>query len=370
MSNIILLGQNNSNFEKMGSAERAHASQAVIVQSYALSALQQSTIDFGGIEKLKAIQSDLNTGIGKSQDHAKFYLDKLLPDMIHQSTNLDAFLNLQTALPMALDPKAPASEAIAMMKAVQEQAQDHRTSSKTLVTNLQKLRTDISGDATVFKSNVLKMNGILEGDNGVLAVLDEQVDKIDSKINWAIAGIAGSGLAVAGGVLLVCVGSVGSFITAGTSSVAVVAGASLILGGVAGGAALTYALIKYQETKAELVNKQKSLKNEVKAVSGVCSQIKTLASGASNAASATQDMANAWTILEQDMGSLITNLEKGQTTVDGLRKLYQQAAKGTVATLKLDNATIQKQLTGVDKKYAPEGTDLFTFAKQEASKAA
>ncbi|UXU76576.1 MULTISPECIES: HBL/NHE enterotoxin family protein [unclassified Paracoccus (in: a-proteobacteria)] len=360
---VIQLAQNNQANQDTGQAMTATASQAIILKGYALSAQAQSLLDFGKLPNLKELQADMNASIGKAKDHAKLYLDKVLPEMSQQCNNVNDYFNMQAALAQALDPTAPASQAIALMKEAQEKAQDFRGNARLVVVDLQTLRDGLSADAAAFSGHVGRLNAVVGGDQGVLASLGKEIDSIDSKISGAIAGAALSGLAVAGGAFIIAVGAIAGFVTAGTSTPLVLGGVALLVTGVAGATASGIALGVLISQKNSILQTRAQLTQEVELASGISSGFKTLAVGAANAASAAQDMADAWTGLEQQIGLLITDLQKGQTDVAAIRKLYQIAAQGTVQDIRDQTRIILTQIAGVRQEKPAEGQTLGEFVQ-------
>lgn len=339
----------------VGGAAKTQSSQALIVQSYALSALQQSPVNFSGFPGIAQIGTDLNAAIGKSQTNANTYLNVVLPKMITTVTNIDAYFNLQNALGQALSPSTPANQAIQLMAAVQQQAEGFQAQSSGLVTDLQGLRTNLATDSATFANLVTQMNSAVNGNNGVLAEIDKELGSIDGKIGGAIAGTVLSGLAIMGGVIMIAVGALGEFATAGVSTALIVGGIGVLAVGVGGEVASAVTLANLIKMKNSLLTQQSQLKSEVSLVLGMKSGFSALADSAAGAAAASQQMANAWSLLSNDLGTLITQVERGQTTVDAVRLLYQMAAQGTVKTVQTDIQTIRGQLAGVKQVDSPSG---------------
>jgi hypothetical protein len=333
----------------VGNAARAQSSQALIVQSYALSALQQSTVDFSAFPNIVSIGTDINAAIGSAKTNSNQYLNVVLPKMITTISNIDAYFNLQNALAQALSPSTPASQAIQLMGAVQRQAQGFQTQSSGLVTDLQGLRTALSTDAGNFSNLVTRLNSAVNGDNGVLASIDGELGSIDSKIDGAITGTVLSGLAIAGGIFLIAIGAIADFVTAGTSTPLVIAGIGIVAAGVGGEVASAITLANLIKLKNKLLTDKAQLKAEVSLALGMKNGLASLADSAANAATASQQMANAWGLLSNDLAALITQLQNGQTTVDAVRLLYQMAAQGTVKNVQGDIQTIRGQLAGTQQ---------------------
>lgn len=354
MSLLVLNAQGSSAVTQIGTASKHQSSQALIVQSYALSTTKQQNVDFSGFDNLKQYQTSINNAIATAKDHGNYYLNTLLPSMITTVTNIDHYFNLQNAIPKALNPDTSAKDAIKLMAAVQEQAIDYQSQSSKLVTDLQGFRTQLAKDSSNFSTVVTNLNAAVNGDQGVLATIDKEVDNIDGKISGAIAGTVLSGLAIAGGVFMIIVGSVADFVTAGTSTPLVVGGIGVVAAGVGGEVASAIILSKLIDEKNALLTKKAKLKAEVNLALGMKSGFSALATSASDAATATQQMANAWSTLDNHLGNLISDLKSGQTTVDELRHLFQAAAQGDVKDVQRDITVIEEQLSGTKTVVKPD----------------
>lgn len=367
---LTLVSDNTSTANTLGDANKNSGGQAAVMQGYALSVQRQTKVNFGDFENLKKFESDMNAGISSAQDRAKGFLDRTLPNLIKQSTDIDGYFNLQNALGEALDPSAPAREGIAMMEAAQEQAQSYQSNAKGLVMDLNGLRDGLNGDASNFQTYVQNLNAAVDGDNGVLASINSQLDTMDGKIAGAIAGTALSGLTILGGGLMIAIGAIAEFVTAGTSTALVIAGVGVVAVGVAGEVASALTLSAMLNQKADLLQRKSSLQAEVKLAQGVSTGFRTLANGAASSAEAAQQMANAWSGLDQHLGNLIGHLKSGQTDVDGMRRLFQAAARGDVKNVQADSRLIQAQLAGVNLPKLAQGQTVSGFLTQTYGQAA
>lgn len=367
---LTLVAQNDTTAVALGDANKNSGSQAAIMQGYALSVQRQTKLNFGDFQNLKPFETSMNEGIGKAQDRAKGFLDNTLPKLIRQSTDIDGYFNVQNALGQALDPSAPAKEAIEMMSAAQEQAQQYRTNAQGLVMDLNVLRDGLNHDASNFQTYVQNLNSAVDGDDGVLKQINDQLGTIDGKIAGAIAGTALSGLTILGGGLMIAVGAIAEFVTAGTSTALVIAGVGVVAVGVAGEVASAISLAAMLDQKADLLQRKSQLTAEVKLAQGVSGGFSTLAAGAGKSAEAAQQMANAWGGLEQHMGNLIGHLKSGQTDVASMRKLFQIAAQGDVRNVQADSRLIQAQLAGVSLPALAADQTVSAYLMQNYGKAA
>ena len=175
----LATGSYNDSLKAMDSGIKGQSSQALIVQSYSLSSIKQPHVDFSGFDKLKQINTDINNGLDTAKSNGNYYLNTLLPSMIHTITDLDAYFNLNNALAQALNPKTPAEQAIQQLKAVQTAVTGYKSNTNVLVGNLQTFRTKLSTDASNFTGYTTKLNSIVNGDQGVLSEINDQLDNID-----------------------------------------------------------------------------------------------------------------------------------------------------------------------------------------------
>lgn len=367
---LTLVSDNSAVATDLGNANKSSGSQAAIMQGYALSVQRQTMLNFGDFENLKKFETDMNNGIAAAQGRAKGFLDRTLPNLIRQSTDIDSYFNLQNALGQALDPSAPAKDAIMMMSAAQEQAQQYQKNAGALVTDLTQLRDGLNGDASNFTTYVQNLNAAVAGDNGVLKSLDDQLSSIDGKIAGAIAGTALSGLTILGGGLMIAIGAIAEFVTAGTSTALVIAGVGVVAVGAAGETASAITLAAMLNQKSDMLRRKEMLKAEVQLAQGVSSGFSTLAGGAAELALAAQQMANAWSGLDQHLGNLIGHLKSGQTDVDAMRRLFQIAAQGDVKNVQADSRLIQAQLAGVNVQNLTGGQTVSDFLNTTYGKAA
>ena len=354
---------NATTTQAIGSANKQQSAQALVVQTFANSVLEQPNVDLGGFAKLQTYETEINTGLNGARDHAHHYLNDIQPALIGNISNISDYYQLHQAVPTAVAPGASKKEWLDVLHALAEQATGYQASAAAVLTMLTTLHDTLSGDAEQFSHFVTEMNGAVSGDNGVLADLSNQIDAVRSKIDWAIAGAALSGVTIAGGALLTCVGGVAEFVTVGTSTPLVLAGVAIMSVGFVGAAGSAAGLVALYDTKANLLQRQADLREEVKLALGLQAGYSSLFGQVSSAVTASSNMSNAWSSLSSDLHGLITNLDKGDNpdTSDAVRRLFLGAATQEVQTVLGDVSTIKQQLAGVQQIVAQPGqliTDL------------
>ncbi len=349
---------------EMNVRSKTQASQGAIVQGYCQAIIQQPEINLGEFEKLKEVQQQINLGMTTATDNANYYLGTVQPQIITNIANIENYFTLNRQVSNILPPSATKEEWINILKVLEEEAQIHYLSAKDTSDLLTKYYGKLGADVASFNTVNNRLNSLLDGNEGVLASLEADLDDLDSKIAGTIAAAVLSGLTVAGGIILAIVGAVGAPFTGGASGKLVALGVVVTGVGIGGAVGSGIALANLYDQKSNLLHKQEQLKGEVQALTGVLDAYRGLGNQASGALTATLEMRNAWEFLGNNINSLIRNLEKGQTDKEAVRKLFVGAADGSINTIMHDVNIIKAQMTGVETKTAPNGTDISTFIRK------
>lgn len=362
MANI----SNNAN--AVDNANSAQMSQALVVQTYANSVLAQPQVDFSRTVNLEQYQKQINSGITTAQSHGNYYLNTLQPSMIQNMANIENYYALNNALPAVLPQGSTAAQWVTQLSAVLLVSQGYQSAAKQLVSNITTFHGQLTTDAQAFSTSVTDLNSAVGGDNGVLSSISSQLDHIQGEIDGAIAGIVVSSLTVAGGIFVICVGAIADFVTAGTSTGAVVGGVGMVAAGVGGDVGASVALANLNNQKATLLQEQAALTNEVKLATAISGGYSSLTNQVNAAITAASAMENAWNNLVSDLGSIISDLNSGLLAPDTLRSLFVTAANTSIQTVLTDVATIKTQMAGVQTNVAPSGqtvSDVINAAIQQ-----
>ena len=289
--------------------------------------------------------------------------------MIITIADLDAYFNLQQALPTALRPGMPASAAVRLLNGVQGQVVGYQTRSNLIARQLGQLAQDITSNQQSFATFVTGMNTAIKGDNGVLASITTELNNYDKQIGGLSAGIALGGLAAIGGVLVIIAGAVGTPFTAGGSTPIIAGGVALLALGAGAVAGSAIGLAAVPRQKSDAIQRQAQLNEQVMVASSMGTSFQSFATNAGQAANASQMMANTWDLLSGDLGNLIKSVEAGQTDVDELRELFVAAAEGNVASIRQDIQTIRGQLVGAKQIFDPNKAvaDIVMAEKDKAA---
>jgi len=360
---------NNLIFEpinNLDSASKEQISVGLQLQNYCNSVLQQSAVDFSGFKNLEKYQTEINDGLILAQSHADNYLTVIQPSIITNLTSLDNFYSLYSAVPMACPPGSTKNEWIDVLYYLKDQAITYQSASSGIVSSLTKLSSELNVDAAAFSKIVSNLNAAVNGDQGVLADIEKQLSDIDSKIGGAIAGIVLSGLAIVGGVFMIAVGSIASFITAGASLTLAAGGVAVLAAGIGGEVASALVLKGLNDTKGNLLTQRSSLTAEVNMALGASGAYTNLSDQVKGAVTASTSMSNAWSVLTGDMDNIASNIDKGIISTDAARSLFLAGANGAVKTAIEDIKTIKLQMSGVQTLSAPNNENIGDFAVEIA----
>lgn len=354
----------------INAANTSQMSGGLLLQTYCNSVVAQPPVDFSAIASLKALQIQINDGLITAQGHANYYLNGLQPVIIQNMANIGNYYELNKALPTVLPPGSTEAQWTADLQAVLQASQGYKAGAEKLVASLKSFHGDLSTDTQNFKGIVLAVNTAVGGDNGVLNGLHNQLNSMQSGIDGAIAGICFSGLAILGGAFLICVGAIADFVTAGTTTPAVVGGIGMVVAGISGEAASIATLVSLNKAKAGLLAEEKTLTIEVKAVTSISSGYNSLSDQVFAALGAATAMQNAWEGLVSDITNVIADLTNGVLSPDAVRTLFVTAANAEIANVLTDIATIKTQMAGVAVVTAANDQTVTQVIEIEAAKAA
>jgi non-hemolytic enterotoxin B/C len=338
---------------KMDTSVAQSASQGLIVQGYCMSVLAQPFIAASALPQIKQVEDGINASLKAAQDHAHTYLNVTEPSLVQSLTDMQHYFLLQNALSSAIKPDMDPKTVLTLLDTVRSKASGFQSTAQSSVTQLQTLRTQLSSDSGNISQAAETMNTIVNGDNGVLQNIKSQLSSIDSKIDGAIAGIVIGGLAVIGGSILIAVGALTDIVTAGATTPVIIGGVGLVVVGAGGTAGAAVALAGLLDAKGKLLREQSQLHDEVKLALGLSNGYTRLVAQADQAAKALQDMANAWTLLDNHLDSLVQDIDAGRTTPAALQ-LYLMAAQGDASNVQTDLSNITTQFANVQNSQNPD----------------
>ncbi|MEL6536140.1 MAG: HBL/NHE enterotoxin family protein [Bacteroidota bacterium] len=357
--------QLKNHIELLSKSSSNQSGQGVIIQSYCQGVITQSPVKFG-IASLQDLETKINTGLNQAKSNGKHYLNVIQPSIISNISNISSYYNLLKVIPKVVPAGSSVDAWLNALRSIQQQTEKYQVISFDTAKDISTFRDNLNKDVTHFKDLNQQLNTKVNGDNGTLEKLEEQIRSFDGKIAGAIAGIVASAVAIGGGVFLIAVGTIGSFVTAGTSLKIAAAGGLVVAAGVSGAAAASIVLANLVNAQQEVINKKENLKAEVLALATVTTEYSNLYSQANHASQAANDMANAWNFLGEDLKGLSESLQEGIMSTDVVRDLFLAAANEQLPTVKESIKILKNQMTGVNVRVAPANQSLVDFAKNLA----
>lgn len=355
---------------KLATANTAQAQVGVQMQAYCNSVLEQPSVSFAGFENLAKYETEVNAGIAAAKEHATTYVKVVKPAIVTNISNISNYFDLHGAVATTVPEGATKEEWLTNLGEVKDAVDEYIDHAKGVVSMLGDLHGGLVTDVGAFATTVSRLNAAVNGDNGVLDSLDDQINDLQGKIAGAITGIVLSGLAVVGGGIMILVGALAEAVTGGLATALVVGGAAVLIAGVGGAVGAGVALGGLLSAKSDLITRKSNLKAEVQLALGMKTGFGDLRDQASAAVNAATAMQNAWEFLGSDLGQLSTDLNKGIIGSDAVRKLWLTTANKAIATVSGDVTTIKNQMTGATERKAPENVKIGDFVTIEAQKLA
>jgi len=319
----------------------------LILQAHCMTVEKQLPVNIASAsDKLKPIQELANNRLGLAQDRSRKYLNVLQPGMVAAATGIQEYFLLHSEISREFQNAPSRQDALALLRALQEQTQGFQVRSIGLRDELNVLRGGLADDAAVFQRVTLDLQTLLNGNEGVLKDINEQLAGIDGKIAGLAVGIALGGLAVIAGGLMFVIGAFGTVFTGGAAVALCVGGGAVAAAGVATVVGSSIGMAGLLNMKSDLLMRQATISAETTLVNSLATNFGTLQVSASNAQGAAQSMANAWTTMGDHLGSLYQQLDKGKTDVQALARVFLRAADGSVKLVLADADTILRNLGG------------------------
>jgi non-hemolytic enterotoxin B/C len=335
-----------SSAQGIDSANKAQSGQALLIQTYSNSVLEQPAVDFSGEAHLEQYQTQINTGLTTAQTHATTYLNLIQPGIITNISNIGNYYAIHNAVATTFPAGSTKAAWVERLTALQTESDTYQTEANDLVIALMTLHRNLTKDVASFAATVNELNTAISGDNGILASDDKELSWIQGEIDGAIAGIVLSGLAISGGAFMMVVGSVADFVTAGTTTPLIVGGIGIVAGGVSGDVESAIVLKKLNDSKVKLLTEESTLKAEVKLALGIKSGYQSLFDQVGKAVEAATEMKNAWEFLSSDLRNMISDLNNDAKSAEQISTIFLTAAEIEVYKVIADIAIIQGQMVG------------------------
>ena len=282
------------------------------VQTYIAAILGQPDIKLDQLPDLPNFQKT-------ARQHAQNWLDQVLPaiittnvDIVDYANNFDSFFETLVNLAEKIDAgdKSLVNEFAQGLVLLRSNLSRKEAQAKYTETQLQDFKAKVSVDHENFKKEATVATKVLEGTDGELAKISTQIDTINSQLNTYIGVMAGGGVSMAGGIVMILVGSFATIETAGVSIGLVVAGTGLLVGGI--GAEITGG-VDYALALKERKVLQETLATDKQGI-GILKHAQSLLDGfvshTDSAIRAVGVLREQWSLLSGDLDKVIVDLDK------------------------------------------------------------
>ena len=348
-------------------ATKTATSQALIVQSYCQKLIMQTPINFGGVTKLKDSEDKINQGLKKAQDNARFYLDKLQPKIIQVLVNVKAFAVREKAVAEAIRKADSMAKILNFIKSPLVLAQTYEQKAREVVEDLTKFQKQVAEDAALYQGVVDELNTLIDGEKGLLKEYEDKLKTIENSITEMSLLIAGGVLGILSGAFLIAVGTISSFVTAGTSLPIAAVGGALLLGGIGATANGSVALAGLLDQKSALVKSINTVEREVKLAREYVTAFGDLRRGAHDSTKAAEAMHSTWQTLALDLKSLYDVLSVNSSDIYAAQYFFASSIDGQMNSIINSVNIIHGQMGGVTTESVSEAqqADWTAFAKQK-----
>ncbi|MFG2638674.1 HBL/NHE enterotoxin family protein [Streptomyces sp. NPDC048362] len=284
-----------------------HGTHLQVIQAYALSLERQPLVDFGsgGIPGLDATTAQINGYLTAAKSNASIFLNRTVPDAVMVLADVKELAQTYEALTAAVTPATPLADVKNILAYFREVVSGYQQRAASVNEAMAKARETFSTDAANMTSGVNALNAAIGGSEGILKSIDDQVDKLNSEINAAIGGLVASVIGIIGGAIMIAVGAVGSVVTGGAATALIVAGVAVAAAGVGGTVGSSLAISKGNEQKNALIMQKATINTQLQTALKLKDGLGAIGMQAANAATATQGMVSAWTVLGNYLDSAI-----------------------------------------------------------------
>ncbi|MEU3843684.1 HBL/NHE enterotoxin family protein [Streptomyces sp. NPDC028635] len=314
--------------EEIGGEVAAQGSLTALVQTHALSIMQQPKPDFSRIdnEKIQSFQGTVQGALNKSAENAGKYLWTVQPESIALLAKVENYFVTLGAFSETLKDENDPDAMVQMLRFLREQAGEFTDETRRVASSTDRMVSAFSDDKRGFTECAVEINTLVSGENGILEDLRRDLENVNSKITAATIGAAASGGAILTGAACIVIGCCTSIFTGGLSLGVAIGGGVLLLGGIAGGIGSGIALANLYDEKKDLLAKQERLESGVKLLTACSAGLADLGTQAGGVATALQNTTNSWTILKESLNSAADNIEKaGRAQSDFVRKSFLRA---------------------------------------------
>lgn len=270
-----------------------------------LPTVQHTAIDHAN-QWLNGYVSELQSMMGRLSDFSGTYNSYYAP-LLHAATQLENSTTKQEKNHWTPIVKEGLGQLMQGKSGITQFASDAKNWHKTL----DGWRTSLETDAGKFTTEANKAIDEITSNKGEISQLEKTDKSLQTAINKDIAMVAGGAVMDVVGGLMIAVGAVGDFVTAGTSTPLVVAGLAVVAGGSTmmgiAGHNMHDDINKLASNKAEI----KKLHQDVTVLNTVDGQLSGFHQGAIAAVAGAENLANSLSDVNSGFEAYLSELNSG-----------------------------------------------------------
>ena len=339
-------------------ANKSQISKALIIQAYCNSVAQQPLVNFGDNAHLGTFQKRINDGLTSAKSHASHYLKVIQPEIIKNMSNIGNYYAIQNSVPITLPEGSTEADWISALSALKDKGIIYQRQARNTADLLNTLHDELTMDVNSFETTVYELNNAVEGDIGALNSINKRLAIVQDEIDAAIAAVVIGAFTIVGGVIMICVGAITEFATAGITTSVVIAGIGILVTGINVETASAIALSNLYENKKYLLISESEIKIEVNLATGIKSGYTSLLKHVKDAVSASLVMENAWKSISADLGTMINGLQNGIMSTGQIRNIFLTEANNNVKIVIEDLSRIKLQMAGIIESVAKNGDTI------------
>ena len=304
---------------------------SVVMQTYAQTILNQPIIN--GISELPNLADHQNTAIA----HATYWTQTLQPQIVQLQDDINGFCNnfLSYYTPLSALAQAIVGGDTSKVSQFNQGLSDlegmvstNYGSATTVFNGLTTFETQsLSPDVQNFNADYTTASTAIIGDNGELSQLNDELNAVMSATQRDIGIIGGGATGAVVGIVMICVGALGEFETAGVSTGLIVAGLAVTAGGTAAAIAAGVDLSNQNDSYSKLTTQIATINADMNALTTVKGQIQGMEAALQAAETAIQQVANEWSVVKANFSTLETQLTDNVSAVSPFLVQELQAAQ-------------------------------------------
>lgn len=302
-------------YPTIAEAQKAVSTASVVIQAYCSSILRQNDVE---LDLMPSLPEEQET----ARKHAEQWFSSVLPGMISTNSDMMAFANkfnsfydtLKSLADEVNDPQKK-EELVQALTILRNSVSKTHTQARKVELSLKDFHHSLNADYTTFQKSSSKAVAAYEGKNGEISEISGQIDSVQEKMHKLLGVMAGGGVTIVGGTIVIFVGAFAEIETASISTGLIVSGIGMTIAGtsteIGGGVEYGLAVHQLEQLKEKLAKDKQGLV-AVKLVKGY---LDGLVHQLSEVTTATHSLVNSWSELDDSMQKLINDLEKNP---DGL----------------------------------------------------